>query len=155
MRTADFSRAPRIAQAGVMFVGGTRYTGPLAWARHARRYRAMIRDMQRFRGYCAHRTYWQPPWTLGTIAWFESMDDLLLFARTGTHRELMGWVVGEDRRHATGGWIRLYEASPHGYSNGVWRAEGDEMGTIEHFTPMRAETQGPPVVRRGRDEPQA
>lgn len=149
MRTDDFSLAPRIAQAGAMFVGGTRYTSPLAWLRHARRYRAMIRQMKRFRGYCAHRTYWQPPWTLGTIAWFETMDDLMLFARTGLHRELMDWVV--DRRNATGGWIRVYGASPHGYSNGVWRAEGDVMANIEHFTPVRAETQGPPVRRGRRD----
>lgn len=148
MRTDDFSRAPRIAQAGAMFVGGTRYTGPLAWARHARRYRVMIGQMRRFRGYCGHRTYYQRPWTLGTVAWFETMDDLMLFARTGMHRELMDWVV--DRRNATGGWIRVYEASPHGYSNGVWRAEGDEMATIERFTPIRRETQGPPVARRPR-----
>lgn len=148
MRTDDFSRAPRIAQAGAMFVGGTRYTGPLAWARHARRYRTMIRQMERFRGYCGHRTYWQPPWTLGTVAWFETMDDLMLFARTGVHRELMEWVV--DRKHATGGWIRVYEASPHGYSNGVWRAEGDVMATIETFTPIGREVEGPPVVRRRR-----
>lgn len=148
MRTDDFSRAPRIAQAGAMFVGGTRYTGPVAWARHARRYRLMIKQMQRFRGYCGHRTYWQPPWTLGTVAWFETMDDLMLFARSGVHRELMGWVV--DRRNSTAGWIRVYEASPHGYSNGVWRAEGDEMAHIEHFTPVKNEKHGPPVVRRPR-----
>ena len=147
MRTDDFSRAPRIAQAGAMFVGGTRCTSPLAWLRHARRHRRMIGQMERFRGYCGHRTYWQPPWTLGTVAWFETMDDLVLFARTGLHRELMEWADGRD---ATGGRIRVYEANTHGYSNGVWRAEGDVMANIEHFTPVRGETQGPPVVRRRR-----
>lgn len=154
MRTDDFSKAPRIAQGEAMFVGGTRYTSPLAWLRHARRYRVMIKQMQRFRGYCGHRTYWQRPWTLGTVAWFETTDDLMLFARSGVHRELMAWVV--ERRNATGGWIRIYTASPHGYANGVWRAEGDELAHIERFTPIGRETEGP-LVRRGkraaRDEP--
>lgn len=149
MRTTDFSQAPRIAQAGAMFVGGTRYTGPLAWARHARRYRAMVAQMRRTRGYCGHRTYWQPPFTLGTIAWFDTVDDLMLFARSGVHRELMEWVV-DATRNATGGWIRVYTAQEEGYTNGVWRAEGNEMAHIATFTPVGRETQGPPVRRQTR-----
>ena len=149
MRTQDFSQAPDIAQAGVMFVGGTRYTSPAAWLRHAGRYRTMIAEMKRMRGYRGHRTYWQPPFTLGTIAWFDTMDDLMLFARTGTHRELMAWVT-DGTRNATGGWIRIYTADPHGYTNGVWRAEGNVMQNIETFTPIGKEQVGPPVERRKR-----
>lgn len=151
MRTQDFSRAPDIAQAGAMFAGGTRYTGPAAWARHARRYRTMVGEMKRMPGYRGHHTYWQPPFTLGTIAWFDTMDDLLRFARTGTHRELMDWVV-DGTRNATGGWIRVYTAEVSGYTNGVWRAEDQQMRNIETFTPVGTETTGPPVrrVRRGR-----
>ncbi|MCK0112099.1 DUF4188 domain-containing protein [Ornithinimicrobium sp. F0845] len=149
MRTQDFSRAPDIAQAGVMFVGGTRYTSPAAWLRHAGRYRTMITEMKRMRGYRGHRTYWQPPFTLGTIAWFDTMDDLMLFARTGTHRELMAWVT-DGTRNATGGWIRVYTADPHGYTNGVWRAEGNVMRNIDTFTPIAKEQVGPPVVRHKR-----
>lgn len=152
MRTDDFSRAPDIAQAGAMFVGGTRYTSPLAWARHARSYRTMIKVMTRMRGYRGHRTYWQPPWTLGTIAWFDTVDDLMLFARSGVHRELMEWVV-DGTRNATGGWIRVYVAQDQGYTNGVWRAESHQMAHIETFTPVGRETQGPPVRRRPRRAP--
>lgn len=148
MRTDDFSAAPDIARAGAMFVGGTRYTSPAAWLRHARRYRVMVGEMTRMRGYRGHRTYWEPPFTLGTIAWFDTMDDLMLFARTGTHRELMDWVV--DRRNATGGWIRVYTAEPSGYTNGVWRAEGDVMRNIDTFTPIGREKVGPPVRRKRR-----
>jgi hypothetical protein len=147
MRTTDFSRAPRVAQAGAMFVGGTRYTSPSAWARHAGRYRTMIGQMKRMRGYCGHRTYWEPPFTLGTIGWFETVDDLMLFARSGVHRDLMDWVV-DGTRNATGGWIRIYAAETSGYSNGVWRAEGNVMQNIETFTPIGKEKTGPPVHRK-------
>lgn len=146
MRTTDFSRAPDIARAGVMFVGGTRYTSPGAWLRHAGRYRTMIGEMKRMKGYRGHRTYWQPPFTLGTIAWFDTMDDLMRFARTGTHRELMDWVV-DGTKNATGGWIRVYTAHESGYTNGVWRAEDQEMRNIETFTPIGHEEVGPPVQR--------
>lgn len=149
MRTSDFSQAPDIAQAGAMFAGGTRYTGPGAWLRHARPYRQMIGQMKRMPGYRGHRTYWQPPWTLGTVAWFDTVDDLMRFARTGVHRELMAWVT-DGTRNATGGWIRVYTAQESGYTNGVWRAEGNEMGYIERFTPIGKEIQGPPVKRQPR-----
>ena len=148
MQPKPAARAPRAAGVKGVCGGPPPGTAPPRGGGLARRYRRMIGQLKRFRGYRGHRTYWQPPWTLGTVAWFETMDDLMLFARTGLHRELMEWVL--DRRNATGGWIRVYEASPHGYSNGVWRAEGDVMATIEHFTPVRGETQGPPVVRRRR-----
>ncbi len=149
MRTDDFSMAPRIARAGAMFIGGTRYTGPMAWARHARSYRAMVLQMRRMRGYCGHRTYWQRPFTLGTIAWFDTVEDLMLFARCGAHRELMEWVV-DGTRNATGGWIRIYTAREQGYTNGVWRAEDGAMAHIERFTAIGTETDGPPVKRRPR-----
>lgn len=147
MRTDDFSGAPDIGRAGAMFVGGTRCTSPMAWARHARPHRAMVAALRRMRGYRGHRTYWQPPFTLGTIAWFDTVEDLMRFARSGAHRELLAWVV-EGTGNGTGGWIRVYAAQPQGYTNGVWRAEGHEMAHIDTFTPIGREAQGPPV-RRG------
>ena len=39
MRTTDFSRAPRRAQAGAMFTGATRYNGLRDWMTLARRWR--------------------------------------------------------------------------------------------------------------------
>jgi hypothetical protein len=64
----------------------------------------------------------------------------------------MRWVMQPG--NARGGFIRLYEAQPHGYSSGVWRAEpGQEMRAIDRFTPLSTEGQGPPVsdsLRRDR-----
>ncbi|MFK5690709.1 DUF4188 domain-containing protein [Ornithinimicrobium sp. LYQ92] len=151
MRTQDFSRAPDIAQAGAMFAGGTRCAGPASWARHVRRHRTMVREMTRMSGYRAHHTSWQPPSTLGTLAWFDTMEDLVRFARTGTHPQLRDWVV-DGTRDDTAGWIRVYTVEESGYTNGVWRAEDQQMRNIETFTPVGTETTGPPVrrVRRGR-----
>ena len=151
MRTTDFSAAPTKAQATAMFIGATRYNGPLAWARLAPKWLAMVRDMKRMPGYCGHQVFWEAPWTLGTIGWFATRDDMMRFARTGTHREMMQWAT-DGTRNATGGWIRLYTVDPHGYSNGVWRAEDGLMDHIEHFTPVASETEGPTVRRQPRDD---
>lgn len=101
-----------------VFVGATRYTGPLAWLRLARGWSAMVQQMRRLPGYRGHAVYYERPWTLGTVGFFASHDDLMLFARGRGHRDLMHWVVGGaspgDRRHATGGYIRVYAPVDHG-----------------------------------------
>jgi hypothetical protein len=97
--------------------------------------------------YCWHTVYWQWPLTLGTIAFFRDRDALLKFARSKYHRELMCWVTDHGKRNATGGYIRLYTAGDSGYTNGIWRAEADVMAHIETFSPLAAETAGPPVHR--------
>jgi hypothetical protein len=94
-----------------VFVGATRYTGPLTWLRLLPRWNRMVAQMRRLPGYRAHGVYYEPPWTLGTVGFFATQDDLMTFARTGEHRELMTWVVGDDRRQATGGYIRVYRAA--------------------------------------------
>lgn len=111
----------RPAQHGAdsVFVGATRYSGPLAWLRLSRGWFAMVAQMRRLPGYRGHGVYYEPPWTLGTVGFFSTREDLMTFARTGEHRALMQWVVGGDvpaddprsRRNATGGYIRLYEAA--------------------------------------------
>ena len=56
----------------------------------------------------------------------------------------MRWVM--EPGNARGGFIRIYEALPHGYSSGIWRAEpGQVMRAIERFTPIRGEAE-PPLV---------
>lgn len=147
MRTTDFSKAPPQGQATAMFVGATRYRGPLSILALAPAYARMVRDMKRMRGYRWHKVYWKFPFTLGTIAFFDDRDALLLFARSRHHRELMRWVT-DGTKHATGGFIRLYGAEPEGYSNGVWRAEDGEMAHIETFTPLSTEDGDGPRVRR-------
>jgi hypothetical protein len=95
-----------LRDAGALFVGATRYTGPLAWLRLPRRWTRMIRQAKRMPGYVHHQVYYERPFTLGTIGFFDSPDALRQFARTGGHRDLMVWVV--DRRNASGGYIRVY-----------------------------------------------
>ncbi|HEY0698833.1 MAG TPA: DUF4188 domain-containing protein [Micromonospora sp.] len=146
MRTRDFSRAPAQAQAGAMFVGATRYRGPLAILRLWPVWRRMLRDLRRMSGYRWHTVYWEFPFTLGTIAFFADRDAMLRFARSRHHRRLMVWVTA-GTRYATGGYIRLYTAEPDGYSNGLWRAESPEMAHIPTFTPLATEATGPAVRR--------
>lgn len=146
MRTRDFSRAPAPARAGAMFVGATRYRGPLAILRLWPVWIRMVRDLKRMSGYRWHTVYWEFPFTLGTIAFFADRDAMLRFARSRHHRRLMMWVT-DGTRHATGGYIRLYTADPDGYTNGVWRAESTEMAHIPTFTPVSGEATGPAVRR--------
>ncbi len=148
MRTTDFSKAPPQAQATAMFVGATRYRGPLSIIVLTFTWYRMLADLKRMRGYCWHKVYWEFPFTLGTLAFFTDRDAMLRFARSRYHRRLMVWVT-DGTRHATGGYIRLYGAEPSGYSNGVWRAEAAVMAHIPTFTPLGGEKVGPPVVRQG------
>ncbi|ADG74042.1 hypothetical protein Cfla_1138 [Cellulomonas flavigena DSM 20109] len=97
--------------AGAMFLGATRYRGPHAWAVLSREWSPMVADMRRMRGYVWHRVYWAPPFTLGTLAFFADRDALLAFARHPAHRRLMTWIT-RDRRHGTGGYIRVHVAEP-------------------------------------------
>ncbi len=98
------------AAAESVFVGATRYTGPRALLRLAPGWVAMVRQMKRMPGYLHHQVYYEPPFSLGTIGFFATREDLLRFARTGAHRELMAWAV-DGTRNATGGYIRLYAGS--------------------------------------------
>ena len=144
MRTTDFSRAPLMGQAGAQFVGGTNFTGLRAFVGLARRWFPLVRRMKRSPGYRGHKIWYTFPFTIGTIAFFATRDDLLVFARTREHAEIMRWVMRPGNAH--GGFIRLYEVLPSGYSSGVWRAEtGHELRAIERFTPLSHEQAGPPV----------
>lgn len=147
MRTTDFSRMPAQGQGTSMFIGATRYRGPLAMLRLLPRWIRLRRDMMRIRGYCWHRIYWQFPFTMGTVAVFADRDAMLRFARTRQHRTMMQWAT-DGTRNATGGFIRLYTADPDGYSAGIWRAEDSEMAAVTHFAPLTREQPGPgPAVR--------
>jgi hypothetical protein len=144
MRTTDFSRAPEIGQAAAQFVGGTKFSGLGAFVELVRLWRPLVRRMKRAPGYRGHKVWYTFPWTFGTIAFFETRDDLLAFARTPEHARIMRWVMRPDK--ARGGFIRLFEALPSGYSSGVWRAEPPhEMRAIETFTPLSREERPPAV----------
>jgi len=113
VRTSDFSATPPVGQATAMFVGATRYAGPLSIVRLTRNWFRMVRQMKRMAGYRWHTVYYRFPFTLGTIAFFSDRDALLKFARSKHHRDLMCWVT-DGTRNSTGGFIRLYHAEPDG-----------------------------------------
>ncbi|PPF79437.1 DUF4188 domain-containing protein [Subtercola sp. Z020] len=92
-----------------MFVGATKYRGPRALVQLSRTWYPMVARMQTLRGYVWHTVYWEPPFTLGTLAFFASRDDLLSFARLPAHRTLMQWIT-RGTRNGTGGYIRLHLA---------------------------------------------
>lgn len=98
-----------ITDAGAMFLGATRYNGPMALVALSRIYFPMIRRMVTMRGYVWFTTYYEFPFTLGTLAFFERRDDLLAFARMPGHRHLMQWIT-KDTRNASAGYIRLLSA---------------------------------------------
>jgi hypothetical protein len=147
VRTTDFSAVPLAGQANAMFVGATRYAGPGSILLLSRRFFRMVKQMKRMSGYRWHTVYYRFPFTLGTIAFFDDRDALLKFARSKTHRDLMCWITDNGTRNASGGYIRLYNAEESGYTNGVWRAEGNTMSHIETYTPLSGETDGPSVHR--------
>jgi hypothetical protein len=95
--------------AGAMFVGATRYRGPHSWIVLSRDWYPMVAKMRRMSGYVWHTVYWEPPFTLGTLAFFATRDDLLAFARMPEHRRLMQWIT-RGTRYGTGGYIRLHLA---------------------------------------------
>ncbi|MFC1442197.1 DUF4188 domain-containing protein [Streptacidiphilus sp. N1-10] len=141
MRSDDFSLAPAPAQAGAMFVGATRYSGPRAILALGPGWLRMVREMKRMKGYVWHKVYWRAPFTLGTIAFFTDRDELLKFARSNAHARLMCWLTDEGTGRATAGWIRIYTADAHGYTNGVWRAEDGALGHVDTFAPLSTETE--------------
>ncbi|UFS59102.1 hypothetical protein [Subtercola endophyticus] len=100
-----------VTDATAMFVGATKYRGPRALLTLSRTWYPMVARLQTLHGYVWHTVYWQPPFTLGTLAFFATRDDLLAFARLPAHRALMQWIT-RDTKNGTGGYIRLHTAPP-------------------------------------------
>jgi len=146
MRTTDFSCAPAIGQAEAIFAGGTNFGSLPAMLRLPRLWFPLVRRMKRSPGYRGHHIWYQFPFTLGTIAFFADRDALLTFARSPEHARIMDWVM--ERGNARGGFIRLYDDQPGGYSSGMWRAEPPHvMRHIERFSAIAGEEKGPPVSK--------
>lgn len=143
MRSDDFTRAPLLAQANAMVVVETAHGGVGRWLRGLWRHRRLVRMMRRTDGYLEHRIYWRPRWTTGAMAWFATVDDVRRFATRSGHPPLVSWA--RDTGRVAERDVKVYQAAPHGYTNGVWRAEGDVFGLIERFSPVRDEVEGPPV----------
>jgi hypothetical protein len=147
MRTTDFSKAPPQAQAECIFVGATRYSGPLAIFRLQFTWWRMVRQMKSMPGFRWYKIYYEFPFTLGTIGMFESRDAMMRFARGKHHRKLMQWIT-DGNRNGKGGYIRVYNAEAVGYTNGIWSADAPEvMAHVPHFTPVTGEVLGPKVAK--------
>ncbi|RBP62409.1 hypothetical protein DFO66_11575 [Brevibacterium sanguinis] len=140
MRSKDFSQAPPQARAEAVFLGANRYRSPLAMLAQVRRWPKVARSLKRAPGYLWHRSYVEFPDRIGLIVAFASYDDLMLYARTPEHREIMKWLVGGEKAPARGGFIRILRADEWGYTNGEYRAEDSRLGMIDEFTRLEADT---------------
>ncbi|MGI8949212.1 MAG: hypothetical protein ACR2FV_14805 [Ornithinimicrobium sp.] len=122
MRTTDFSAAPRRARAQAMVTVLTGVGGVLPALRRAGAHE----------GCCARSPLWQAGAGAGVIAWFDTGEQAQAFARS-CH-----------------GSVSVLAALPHGYSNGLWRAEDGQLATIERFSTLTGEQTAPPVRRESR-----
>ncbi|MFB9777356.1 antibiotic biosynthesis monooxygenase family protein [Brevibacterium otitidis] len=153
MRTTDFSATPPQGRAGSVFLGCNEYRSPWAMVEQLRRWPKLARALKRAPGYLWHRSYYEFPKRIGLIVVFESQDDLMRFARTHEHHEIMHWLVGRgDESPARGGFIRILTAEEWGYTNGIFRAEDGRTGMIDRFTQLAGETdaEAPPTSGTGR-----
>jgi len=128
MRTRDFSRAPAQANAESMVLWEVR--GFSAW-------RTALRAVRSAPGYRWHSSRVALPSTFVVAAFFETAGHTRAFAAT----------LPADATPRTGGFATVFSAEADGYSNGVWRAEGNTMAHIERFTPLSGE------VARGKRPP--
>ena len=100
-----------LSDAHAMFIGATRYRGIGSWLVLSRTWYPMVARMKHLRGYIWHTVYWEAPFTLGTLAFFGTRDELLGFARLPAHRQLMRWIT-DGTRNGTGGYIRIHTSQP-------------------------------------------
>lgn len=152
MRTTDFSHTPPQGRAGSVFLGCNEYRSLTAIAGQLRRWPKLARALKRAPGYLWHRSYYEFPKRIGLIVAFETQDDLMRFARTHEHHEIMRWLVGRgDVSPARGGFIRILTAEDWGYTNGIFRAEDASTGMIDRFSPVAGETaaEAPATVGAG------
>lgn len=144
MRTRDFSQTPPQGQGNALFLGCNEYRTVLDMLDQVRRWTKLARALKHAPGYLWHRSYYEFPKRIGLVVVFQSRDDLMRFARTQEHHEIMHWLVGKgDKSPAKGGFIRIYEANEWGYSNGIFRAEDGCTGMIDRFTELPGETSTP------------
>lgn len=144
MRTRDFSAAPPQGQGNALFLGCNEYKSVWVMADQVRRWAKLARALKRVPGYLWHRSYYEFPKRIGLVVVFQSREDLMRFARTQEHHEIMHWLVGKgDNSPAKGGFIRIHEANEWGYSNGIFRAEDGRTGMIDHFTEVGDEATAP------------
>ncbi|MGO2861856.1 MAG: hypothetical protein ACTIC1_11915 [Brevibacterium sp.] len=140
MRSNDFSQAPPQARAEAVFLGANRYRNPVVMLGQLRRWPRLAKALRRSPGYLWHRSYYEFPDRIGLFVAFATRDDLMRFARTPEHVEIMEWLVGKgETSPARGGFIRILSAEEWGYTNGEFRAEDGRLGMIDEFTKLSSE----------------
>lgn len=136
MRTRDFSAAPPLARAGAMITvvpPGGGY-GEAASPRWLHQVRGCVRRAPGL----VRREWLQRPGiprgvrACGVVAFFDE----------AAHAEQALAALHEA---GIAFQVQVHLAHPKGYSNGVWRAEGNEMAHIERFSRLEGETR-PPLV---------
>ena len=143
MRTSDFTKTPKFAQSESMFYGATRYklrglVGlPIRWVR-------LRLALRKAPGFVKLLVWYRFPTTIGSVVFFDTQDNLMLFARTPEHKMVMRWVGDEREVTSDAGFIRIYNVLPIGYANGRWSPE-DKMGHIETFSHLSHEEHPPKV----------
>ncbi len=137
MITKDFSRAPKYAQAEAAFFGATRYklVGllrlPVRWIR-------LRLALSKTPGFLKLMVWFEFPRTIGSIVFFDTEENLMLFARQKAHRLVMQWVGDEREITSDAGFIRIMKVYPNGYANGRW-SKGDKMSHIKQFTKLKSD----------------
>ncbi|MFX0539856.1 hypothetical protein ACQBAT_14540 [Ornithinimicrobium sp. Y1847] len=135
MRTRDFSSAPPLARAAAMLTvvppgGGYAVAASPRWL-------LRVRGRLRSSPGVVRLEWLRPgPRPAGLVAFFED---------AASAERAMAAVMAK----AADSEVHLHVAHPKGYSNGVWRAEGNQMAHIERFSRLEGETR-PPLVA---DEP--
>lgn len=140
MRSKDFSLTPPQGRAEAVFLGANRYRNPLAMLGQVRRWPKVAKGLKVAPGYLWHRSYFEFPDRIGLMVAFATRDDLMKYARTPEHREIMKWLIGGgEKAPARGGFIRIFGAEEWGYTNGEFRAEDAQLGMIDSFTAVSDE----------------
>lgn len=132
MRTRDFSAAPPLARAAAMLTlvppgGGYAEAASPRWLLQVRRRLGRAPGLVR-------REWLRPgPRPAGVVAFFGEVGQAEE-ALAALHEAGVAFQV------------QLHEAHPKGYSNGIWRAEGNQMAHIERFSRLEGETRPPRVA---------
>lgn len=135
MITEDFTKAPKYARTEAAFFGATRYKFigliglPIKWVR-------LRLALGRAPGFLKLVVWYKFPRTIGSVVFFDTEENLMLFARHKAHRLVMQWVGDEREITSDAGFIRIFKGYPHGYANGRWSPNNSRMSHIKTFTKL-------------------
>lgn len=139
MRSSDFSRAPERAHAEWIVLTSHAYDSVADRIRGIARRRRLRRLIRATTGLFRQVRLPDGVQRSTVMIWARSFEDVENLVASG--------LIPAPEDSTDAAWTKLLAAEPVGYTNGVWRAEGDVLAHIERFTPLPGEQAGPPVVR--------